>query len=393
MHIENRAIRLMIIFILSITIVVATLISFNGYLDKKIEETYKTSIEHMYGNQNDFILRKSVKEDNLILLGSSELSSSVEFNPINMFPNTEYEKNITVDGRAYTQSLLHSMNVASILSENDSENTDISIIVSLQWFYGGDVYPNGFGGNFSELQFWNTMYNDKISEANKKYICSRTRELLAYNKGYDDIKTYAFLYGNRDNIFAKLGLTSLVPYYKGKYEMLKLQDKYRTYTTLKELPEGDFELPKEIDWNSEYEKAEKIGKEACTNNEFFVNDEYYDTYLKENIEANYNSSSSEKLQSKEMEDFEIFLSICNDLQINPYIIVMSTNGYYYDYIGISQDTRSTLYKHVRELTEEYGYECLTMEDKEYEPYFMVDVMHLGWKGWLYVNEQITKHFS
>ena len=31
--------------------------------------------------------------------------------------------------------------------------------------------------------------------------------------------------------------------------------------------------------------------------------------------------------------------------------------------------------------------------KEYEPYFYYDVMHLGWKGWLYVDEQLTRHYG
>lgn len=48
---------------------------------------------------------------------------------------------------------------------------------------------------------------------------------------------------------------------------------------------------------------------------------------------------------------------------------------------------------MRSEAEKYGFDVLTMEDKEYEPYFMRDVMHLGWKGWLYVDEKITEHYA
>ena len=34
-----------------------------------------------------------------------------------------------------------------------------------------------------------------------------------------------------------------------------------------------------------------------------------------------------------------------------------------------------------------------LRDMEYEPYVFADVMHLGWKGWIYVAQAITEHFQ
>ncbi|MFR1380367.1 MAG: D-alanyl-lipoteichoic acid biosynthesis protein DltD [Clostridium neonatale] len=36
------------------------------------------------------------------------------------------------------------------------------------------------------------------------------------------------------------------------------------------------------------------------------------------------------LNSREFEDFEFLLSVCKDLNIKPYIILMNVNGWYYD---------------------------------------------------------------
>lgn len=77
--------------------------------------------------------------------------------------------------------------------------------------------------------------------------------------------------------------------------------------------------------------------------------------------------SGEYLQSKEMDDFRIFLQLCNDLEIKPYIVMMNTNGFYYDYIGIPQQVRKNLYNSIKAECEKYGFTCLTLEDKEYEP--------------------------
>ena len=79
--------------------------------------------------------------------------------------------------------------------------------------------------------------------------------------------------------------------------------------------------------------------------------------------------------------------------VSPYIVFMSTNGWYYDYVGLSQDKRLLFYDKLGSMAKEYGFSYLDLRDKEYEPYFYKDVMHLGWKGWLYVNKQITEHYS
>lgn len=137
-----------------------------------------------------------------------------------------------------------------------------------------------------------------------------------------------------------------------------------------------------------------MGKEACTNNNFYVNNHYYTTYiqLKLNMLKNTNCNV-DLLKSKELGDFNIFLESCKELGIKPYIVFMPTNGFYYDYTGLTQDKRLALYNKLESISKTYGFEYLDMREKEYEPYFFNDVMHIGWKGWLYVNRKITEHYS
>ena len=70
-----------------------------------------------------------------------------------------------------------------------------------------------------------------------------------------------------------------------------------------------------------------------------------------------------------------------------------TSGYYYDYIGIDKEKRYSVYDKLVEIINNYGFDYLDLRDKEYVPYFYKDVMHFGWKGWLYVDEQITKYYK
>lgn len=382
-----------------IFIVCITLGGFNYYLDNKLQQMDLSSVEHKYGNQSDFALEKSIKENNVILMGSSELASPVPQIPVNMFPNQELKSDITIDGVAYVQSLLHSMNLAGMTKNSrvhsNGEKVNLVLVVSLQWFFNNDIDSNGFAANFSEIQFWDYMHNKNISEKNKKAVCKRTKELLNSQKGFEDVKVFTYLYP-KNNVVSKTCSAILTPYYKAKYWILELQDKYQIYKsviTSKENNKVADNSYKIIDWDQEAVTAEEMGRKEATNNEFFVADEYYDMYLRENIKDVKDYSSNEKLISREREDFETFLSTCEDLNIEPYIVMMNTNGAYYDYIGIDSETRNELYSWVRSEAEKYGFDVLTMEDKEYEPYFMRDVMHLGWKGWLYVDEKITEHYA
>ena len=387
------------LFVASAMTAIIIIYAFDAYLDRQIDAIYdvdkytkaiNTEYEDLTKDKGNVILEKSIENDNIMLLGSSELGSWVGQNPVNMFPNSTCDQDVTIVGQAYVQDLLHSMKVGTKMFEGEKK---LAIVVSLQWFFGDDIDTNGFAANFSEYQFYQLLENDNLSKESKLYICSRTSELLEEIQGYDDIKVYAWLY-SKDSALGKAGLTVLHPYYAIREKVLSIKDKWNTYTLLKSLGDtAKAQKTKKLDWKKEEAKADKEGKKYCTNNEFYVEDNYYDTYLKDTIEDSKDCMTEENMISREMEDYEMFLQICKENDVKPYIIIMNTNGKYYDYVGVPREKREKLYNTVEEKAEEYGFDCLNLSDKEYEPYFMVDVMHLGWKGWLYVDQQMSEYFS
>ena len=40
-----------------------------------------------------------------------------------------------------------------------------------------------------------------------------------------------------------------------------------------------------------------------------------------------------------------------------------------------------------------GGKIYDMTDKDYEKYVISDAVHIGWKGWVYMDEQIAKHMK
>lgn len=61
--------------------------------------------------------------------------------------------------------------------------------------------------------------------------------------------------------------------------------------------------------------------------------------------------------------------------------------------GTISKKRTEYYDTIEQIVNEAGYDTLNLKEWEYEPYFYCDVMHLGWKGWTYVSENIVDHFT
>ncbi len=379
--------------LIAILVTVGVLSAYSHWLDQQLALLEHKRVVLDNGNrtkdQGLYLLQRSVRQGDFILVGTSELSSPVPQNPKNIFPNQELSLPINMVGRAYKQSLLDGIMLGAIPA---SDNTKMAMVVSMQWFFGGDIDKKGTQSNFSEIQYYAFMHNDAIPTESKQYASERLAKLLSGEGQVGAACLYAKLHSS-DNVINVLGRSVLYPFYEGKYQLLLLKDKYNAYKFLRDAEEIDYEV-KNLDWQQEQSKATAMGKEKCTNNSLYVYDEYYDKYIVQDWEKLEDDMSKEKLlDSKETDDYKFFLNMAVINNYKPYMIFMSANGWYYDYRGITKNTRYKLYDWLEHETTAKGFSYLDTRAYEYEPYFYCDVMHLGWKGWLYVGENISKHFG
>lgn len=86
------------------------------------------------------------------------------------------------------------------------------------------------------------------------------------------------------------------------------------------------------------------------------------------------------------------LDVCREKGIEPLFIHVPLHGQWSDYTGFAADRRTEYYEHVRSIAQEYGVKLLDLTGFEYEPYFMCDTMHLGWKGWLAVDQALISYY-
>lgn len=387
-------------FIIPIVCITIFACAFNVILDKKYEEIRNkkdlTSVKHTYNHiirDRGGLLKDKMNEDNdLMLLGSSELSSAVVQNPINVFPFKGAEYDVSIFGRAYTQTLQHTTMLSSISNLNSDDK--IAIVVSAQWFEKeSGIAGTDFSVNFSEQQFYKIFNNDKISKENKLYYAERMAELLGESGQFGEETIYANLYA-KDNIISKGTLGLLKPYYWLKEYMLDVKDKVQTIKVLNGLGDKKETNLKEINWDEEYLKADAEGASKVTNNDINVDDSYYDKYLRdvyEGLEGKWNNV--DLLASKELKDYELFLNVSKELDVKPLVVLMPVNGLYYDHLGLTKEKRDLFYNTVEAMAVERGFDVLNLQNKEYEKYYLSDVMHLGWKGWLTIDEEMYKYFE
>jgi len=127
-----------------------------------------------------------------------------------------------------------------------------------------------------------------------------------------------------------------------------------------------------------------------TNNAYYMQDAYYTTYIGRKLELQAGKDAAlSYAQSPEYEDLRCLLELCRVKGLEVLFVHVPMHGSWNDYTGFSADRRAQYYENVRQIVADYQVELLDLTAYEYEPYFLCDTMHLGWKGWLEVDRAIA----
>lgn len=315
-------------------------------------------------------------DETLLLFGSSELAVNtymVPTFPATVFAGEEDGIDIRTVGVAYDQDLWHAIAVGAYAP--DIPNKRIALIVSPGWFEDNGLEPGIFKMRFSYSLYRAFCQNPSISEETKSYIAARLRE-----EGVDGALIDAGFGGNpvadiNNAVFSFMSDMRLRQYLEQVRTRSRMRDDLPTATQ---------------DFADLYAQAAEMGAYWCTNNDYYV----YDSYWTEQLEPRYDLLAGSKADEtwsneKEFADFACVLDICKECGLDPLIIIMPVNGYWYDYAGLLSDTRAVFYEKVSALCQEVGVSYLDLSSMEYEPYTMADIMHLGWKGWAVVDQAVA----
>lgn len=338
---------------------------------------YNTSAERLrdptaYSNARD-ALPSDVSLQ--LVLGSSEMSAPVKQNPSRFIPENLTDFDLFLNGRGSTQSLVHALMLSAMAQSIDEK---VVLIVSPQWFTPAGLTPEAFESVFSQSAYDRMLRDDKLPADVRGRLKARAIGLGAVDPPADGIRQQV-----------ETAADSVSNAAAGRVEILKSASKAAPYhgpyvVTEEAVPVDEF------DWESAFTEATAEG-DAASSNEFHVYDDYFTQYMEPTL-ASLKGSAAEadySLDSPEWSDLELFLDVAKAHDIEVMLISVPMNGLWYDYIGYDETKRAHYYDRVRSLAEAQGAELADFSAKEYEPYFLADVMHLGWKGWLDVTRSVV----
>ena len=306
------------------------------------------------------------------LFGSSELATYphiVSTAPDNVLMDYDCGYQFMYIGEAYDQDLW--MAIAAGAYADGMPNKKVGIIVSAQWFFDGGLEPGIFKMRFSYPLYDAFCRNSRISDDTKAYVAQRL-----HDEGVDqtliDAASGSLPQDAINNVvFDAMGDLSLRQRVQEEHEWAK------PLSTATEPP----------DYEALRVEGAQEGRSSCTNNDYAVLDEYWDEYIAPKYDELAGTMANETLtDTTEYADLQCFLDVCRETGLEPYVIIMPVNGKWYDYLGLSADVRAVWADRVVGMCNDAGVECLDLTSHEYEPYYLRDVMHFGWLGWVDVEE-------
>ncbi|MCL2035367.1 MAG: D-alanyl-lipoteichoic acid biosynthesis protein DltD [Oscillospiraceae bacterium] len=347
-----------------------------------------------------YLLKQSAKrDDNLIIYGSSELRTmEVSTHPSNFFAGKRSGIQVNIIGRGSCQSLTHAMSIAA--SGDALRGKKVVLIASPQSFVPEGIAPDLFMANFSRQQYLEIMADADITPELKSSISSRVLELFGQYEAMPesagiapDLRRLAE-HGAGPTALTTVRNAALTPYYAFSRFLYDLKDKVTAREVILSVQSGvTAAINSPIDWEAEERDAIAEAEIMTDNNDFGILNDYYTTYIgtrlsrQKDMDANLDYSVS-----REYGDLRILFEICRQKGIDPLFIHVPLHGRWSDYTGFTENRRKAYYDHVNRIANEYGIQTLDLTGYEYEDYFLCDIMHLGWKGWLFVDRALIEYF-
>lgn len=377
-------------FLISIVLVLITLVILDKTYVKKIENYYKVkdnSVRYSTAYEkykSKDIITENITPNTLVLLGSSELTATINenYHPKKIFNYNDF--NIMQIGTGYSQNIVQASTLGSI--EGAIKNRKVAIVESVQWFAKGGLQKDAFLNKASQEHIYNTMTNNKISKETKEKLINRVIELTGDNKGQNDIyrKYKEYFIENKGSFIdgEMLKIENYIYSFKNKTQFYSNKGKI-------DYPLSGQNTPN-YDWDSlTNDFVEKI-KKTTNNNEYAVDNKYYTTYLAKNYSSFRDSNKGTSyLESPEYIDYEIFLDVAKELGMEVEVIIFPVNGKWNDYTGVSKEMREQTYRNIEEIAKKYtNVKVLNYGNREYDDYFLFDVMHVGVKGWMQVEREL-----
>ena len=334
------------------------------------------------------ILKDNIDDKTLVVLGSSELGRVSE-HPFHIKQLFNYDDfHIMAIGGGNFQNIIQASMLGSL--GNDFPKQKFILSESFIWFDQFGMNPKAFLSRVSNEHVYYTLINPKISKETKEKFMKRVLELSKDNKNvHETFERYKRRLVDHKGTIVDDWLIKI------DVEKFALNNKISFYFTgnVTPIPSSGPVTPN-YDWKELQNKYLNDAKVRTEGNDFGIEKRYYAAEIQNRLEKLKNSAAKYKYDiSTEYDDYALVLQMAKEMGLEVEVVNFPINGKWYDYIGIGPEQRAIYSKKITEITESFGYKIMDLTSKEYEPYYMYDTVHPGWKGWPEVAEEMLKFYE
>lgn len=376
-------------FLTALALFAGTILGYHAYLKGRLN--FKNNAFSTWAQDAKSLSRAGIcanlNENSLVVFGSSEFQhgNQLPCHPNQLFRSTEL--NAMLIGAGYYQSLSHAITLASI--SGSMENRKAVLLLSPQWFRKTGVVDKAFASRFSETHYLGMLENPSLSQETKEDIMARTEELLqADPAALKRVKLYhQEAQGESAGFFQGI--------YLDLYQSFLAEKDMTSIVTQAQLAGIAYQpdqqlLNQEPDWERLLQEADAYG-DAHQQNEFYMDEKSYQEAAARKAEKEGSDADAVNGygSSPEYDDLRIFLRVCQELSIEPMLVILPVNGFWYDFTQFPSEARQRYYQNIRDLAAEFpGVQVADLSGEEHTKYFFKDSVHLAQKGWITVDKAL-----
>lgn len=373
-------------------------------LEKEIADApYQIWPAKARSNSPDFV-RAAIKQRNAqgdnckVVLGTSEFRwvypDTVSSHPGNFFANNNYGMDTFLLGQPYCQDLWHAIEVGALA--DDLPDKKVVFFCGISWFMAYQNPAKCFRESFSQEAYEDLLANPKVSAETKTKI---QEKMIAY--GIEDPVVHPDT--ENEGIVARINrkVQEFFDDTKSWDEVLSDEEDSwnrpeRELNRSRPVPEarlaGEAEVP---DWDAWMAAEEAEGAEQTSSNDMGIYNSWYENggYDKwYDGRESWLTFDGDPYQETEYEDFELFLDVCQETGIEPLVVLMPLKGAMADMTDYTAEVRAQWYDRMKAICEQRGVKYVDYSPYEYDPYFLYDMAHFGWTGWVQVNRDIYEFY-
>ncbi|QDQ00040.1 D-alanyl-lipoteichoic acid biosynthesis protein DltD [Lysinibacillus fusiformis] len=357
--------------------------------DAHIEQAKTSMAPLMF--QGMYLQERMLQESNSMpLYGSSELNRFDPFHPYNYVRATDAPYSTFMIGRGGMQSITHFLNFAA--QEKNLKDKKIVFIISPQWFTEKGMSELQFSPNYSMLHAYDLAFNKKIDATLRNDAMERLLQFDTVKRDHllQAMYQYKMSEGKEKPIVGRFAMMA------GHVQKALLEKKdlyYSLFPNKSHNLKSNDKLITNQTFEEQLQHAEAYGEKRVSN-ELMIENKFYKRLEHSNLKKLAGFRKHEDYtESPEYKDFQLVIDVLKDAGAKPLFVSIPVNGRWYDYGDYPKDRRQEYYKKMEQVLTAADVPYVDFTDHEYDPYFIMDTIHIAWKGWVYLDQELDKYWQ